>query len=76
MCQQIKNYVVMLVIVLSLAACGGGGGSDGEPQDSTVEFNQFVLDEFELTEADEEAAEVNDITFSFDEDETAFDSLL
>jgi len=65
---------ILTIVLLGLAACGGG--DDGAPQVPTVEFNQFVLDEFELTEADDESAEVNDITFSFDEDETAFDSLL
>ncbi len=69
-----NRLFILAVVLLGLGACGGG--DDASVQETTVEFNQFVLDELELTDRNDEPAEVNDITFSFDEDETAFDSVL
>ncbi len=68
-----SRLIIIMIALFALGACGGG---DDAQEDDPVEFSQFVIDEINLTGANDLPAEVNDITFTFDEDETAFDSLL
>ena len=70
-----NRLLLLTIMLLGLGACGGGD-NHAEPEDTRVEFNQFVLDEFQLTDRNDEPAEINDITFRFDDDDTAFDSVL
>lgn len=62
-------------LLLAAAACSGDDDSMGPgPPDST--FNTFVLNEFARTADDIDPAPINGLEFSFNEDATAFDSLL
>jgi len=74
-----KQLLILIAAMFLLGACGGGNDSNPSPSTppAQVEFSEFVIDEINnQTEEDNEPAEVNDIDFSFNEDETAFDSLL
>ena len=84
--QKSRSILVIFAgIAAMLSACGGSGSSSGPvfvppppppPPPAQTAFSQFVQDQFAATADDTEPEPVDDVDFAFDEDPTAFDSLL
>lgn len=69
------------LVVLALTGCfdGSGGNSSQAPQPAaSVDFGTFVKNEFANPNANREPTELNNVTFSFNDQDNpqAFDDLL
>lgn len=84
--KRLTFTALIALLAIFLGACGGSSSSavvappapppPPPPPPPPVQFNQFVQNEFAATADDTDPQPVDDVDFIFDEDPTAFDSLL